>query len=151
MNTIRELCRRELYSVRADQSVLEVTGYMAARNIGGVGVLESDAEGSAVLAGIFTERDLMTRVVAARLDASAVPVSAVMTANPVSVAPGETVDNCMRVMKQNNCRHLPVVDGRKLLAMISLRDLLEIEIAERAGEADMMRSYIHSVPPGAEL
>ncbi len=150
MPGIAKLCGRELYFVRADHSVLEVARYMAQRNIGGVAVLEKQTDGSERLAGVFTERDLMMRVMARGQDPSATLVHKVMTPNPVVVDENEDVGNCLRVMRQANCRHLPVVAGGRLVGMISLRDLLELELADRSDEADMMRSYIHSVPPGTE-
>lgn len=146
---IAKLCRRELYLVRADQTVLDVARYMVERGIGGVAVLEAQPHGSHRLAGIFTERDLMMRVVAHGLNPATTPVARVMTANPVVVDQSEPVETCVRVMKQANCRHLPVVSAGQLVGMLSMRDLLQLEIAERTDEAEMMRSYIHAVPPGA--
>lgn len=73
-----------------------------------------------------------------------------MTRNPVVVDQNEEVEICLRTLQQAGCRHLPVVSGGRVLGMISLRDLLQLEIADRSEEADMMRSYIHSVPPGTE-
>ncbi len=150
MPSIGEICRRELYFVHAGQSVLEVARYMADRGIGGVTVLEETPEAGARLAGIFSERDLMMRVALPGLDARTTPVSKVMTPNPVVVDAGDPCSTCMRLMKQANCRHLPVVSEGRLVGMISLRDLLELEIADRCDEAEMMRSYIHSIPPGAQ-
>lgn len=148
--SVANLCRRGLYFVRAEQTVLDVARYMVERGVGGVAVLEAVPEGSDRLAGIFTERDLMMRVVARGLNPAATLVAQVMTANPVVVDQAEPVETCLRIMKQANCRHLPVVSSGRLVGMLSLRDLLELEIAERAEEAEMMRSYIHAVPPRME-
>ncbi len=150
MHPLGELCQRELYFVRAGQSVLEVSRYMAERGIGGVAVLEELPGGSERLAGIFTERDLMMRVVARGADPATTPVTRVMTVNPVVVDEGEAINTCLRIMKQANCRHLPVVSGGRFVGMVSMRDVLAREIADRSEEADMMRSYIHSIPPGTE-
>lgn len=147
MSDLAELCRRELFPVRADQTVLEVARYMAQRGIGGVAVLEESESGER-LAGIFTERDLLMRVGAQGLDPASVAVAKVMTVNPVVVDAQESIETCLRTMKHAHCRHLPVVSAGRLVNMISLRGLLQMEIAGRSDEADMMRSYIHSVPPG---
>ena len=74
-----------------------------------------------------------------------------MTPNPVVVDTSDSVQTCLRTIKQAKCRHLPVVSAGRLVGMVSLRDLLQLEIADRSEEADLMRSYIHSVPPGTEL
>ena len=145
MPTLRELCRRPVFFVRAEQSVLEVARYMSERDVGAVAVLENDR-----LSGIFSERDLLMRVIARGLDPAATPLSRVMTPNPVVVDISEPIDNCLRLMKQANCRHLPVVAEGRLAGMVSVRDLLQVDIAEKADQIQMMRSYIHSVPPGTE-
>lgn len=150
MQLIQHLCDRELYSVSAEHTVLDVSRYMAERNIGGVGVMEGRTDGEPRLAGIFTERDLMMRVVARGLDPGKTLVKQVMTPHPVVVDENESVENCLRTMKTAGCRHLPVVSRGKLVGMVSLRDLLQVELENRADEAEMMRSYIHSVPPGVQ-
>ena len=151
MGSIGEFLERELYFVRTEQSVLDVARYMTQRNVGGVAVLEALPDGSERLAGVFTERDLMMRVMVRGLEPDATPVAKVMTPNPVVVDKGISVETCLRTMKQANCRHLPVVSAGRLVGMVSMRDLLQLEIADRSEEADLMRSYIHSVPPGTEL
>lgn len=145
MPTLRELCKRPLYFVRAGQSVLEAARYMAERDVGAVAVLQEDR-----LAGIFSERDLMMRVIARGLDPAATPLERVMTPNPVVVDVSESVETCLRTMKQANCRHLPVVSEGRLCGMVSLRDLLQVDIAEKTDEIEMVRAYIHSIPPGTE-
>ena len=145
MRTLRELCGRELYFLRADQSVLDASRYMSERHVGAVAVMANDR-----LAGIFSERDLLTRVAAKGLDPATTLLSSVMTANPVVVDISESVARCLLVMRQVNCRHLPVVAEGRLAGMISLRDAMQADIGEKAEEIAMMRAYIHSVPPGTE-
>lgn len=123
----------------------EAARYMAERNVGAVAVLEGDR-----LSGIFSERDLLNRVVARGLDPAALRVSEVMTPNPVVVEVSESIEKCLRIMKQTNCRHLPVVEEGRLAGMLSMRDVLQMDIAEKADEIQMMRAYIHFVPPGTE-
>jgi CBS domain-containing protein len=142
MTTIRQLLhQRETYTVERDQSVLEVAKFMVEHNIGAVPVLDRGK-----LVGIFSERDIMKRVLAEGKDAKKSKVGEVMTPNPLVVTADETLENCMVLMKQHGFRHLPILDGPKLLGLVSLRDLLLHEVDEKDGEVKMMRAYMHSTP-----
>jgi CBS domain-containing protein len=114
-------------SVKADDSVLEAARFMSDHKIGAVPVLR-DGE----LVGIFSERDLMTRVVAGARSPGQTRVAEVMTSNPRTVAPDETVDRCLFIMRELGFRHLPVVEGKKLLGIVSLRDVLLRNISGKA-------------------
>jgi CBS domain-containing protein len=128
---------------RADglQTVLEVVEAMVARNIGAVPVLENG-----ILVGIFSERDLMRRVVAEGRDPRFTRIKEVMTTDPLTVSPRETVENCMILMRRHGFRHLPICDGQQLLAMVSLRDVLLHDLTEKDHEVRMMRAYIQASP-----
>jgi len=128
---------RDVYFVESSRSVLDTAKYMAERNIGAVAVVRGDE-----LIGIFSERDLMKRVVAAGRNAAATTVEEVMTADPLVVSPNERIPDCMRMMKENSFRHLPICDGRKLKGLLSLRDLLLHDQVEKEGEIQSMRAYI---------
>ncbi|MGB7621320.1 MAG: CBS domain-containing protein [Terriglobia bacterium] len=142
MKKIAELVtNREVYFVRTDQTVQEAAHYMGERNVGAVVVLEKDR-----LAGIFSERDLMKRVVMRGLDPSKTKIEEVMTRELVSADSEESYENCLRKMKQLNVRHLPVVRTGELLGLVSLRDLLMIDLDEKDHELKMMTAYIHYVP-----
>lgn len=138
MSVIHDLVRgQETYSVTAEQTVLEVVRAMVERNIGAVPVLR-DGE----LLGIFSERDLMRRVVAEGRDARQTRVTDVMTPNPVTVSPTTTLEHCMALMRTHGFRHLPVCDGHKLKGLISLRDILLHDLVEKDGEVQAMRAYL---------
>lgn len=95
------------------------------------------------LAGVFTERDLMTRVVARRRDPDKTLLGDVMTPDPVTASPEEDRNSAMRKMKAAGCRHLPVVVANgEVVDMLSMRDLLFVEIAEREAEVVQLRQYI---------
>jgi CBS domain-containing protein len=128
---------------RADglQTVLEVVEAMVARNIGAVPVLENG-----ILVGIFSERDLMRRVVAEGRDPRFTRIKEVMTTDPLTVSPRETVENCMILMRRHGFRHLPICDGQQLLAVVSLRDVLLHDLTEKDHEVRMMRAYIQASP-----
>ena len=126
MTTLRQLVKdRRLYSVKDPNTVLEAARYMMEYNIGAVPVLR-DGD----LAGILSERDIMNRVVAVGRTPGTTAVSEVMTPNPRSVAADETIDECLFIMREFGFRHLPVVDGKDLKGVVSLRDVLMQQSAE---------------------
>lgn len=140
MATVNDLIRdRETYWVKADMPVLEAARYMVEHNIGAVAVVR---EGE--LVGIFSERDVMKRVVAAGRSPGSTLVSEVMTPRPRTVPPDEPLENCMILMREHSFRHLPICDGKKLRGLISLRDLLLRNLSEKDEEVKQMRAYIQS-------
>ncbi|MEE8177029.1 MAG: CBS domain-containing protein [Acidobacteriota bacterium] len=143
MPEIHELIRRpEVHSVQKERLVLDVVQFMTQMNVGAVSVLEGEN-----LVGIFSERDLMTRVVNKELSPADTPVEQVMTPDPVVVDAQTSVEDCMRVMSQAKCRHLPIVSAGKMVGMVSLRDLLLYNISQKDDEIQLMRAFIHYVPP----
>jgi CBS domain-containing protein len=139
---ICDLLRNQVtISAQAHQTVLEVARLMVEHNIGAVPVLQ---EGK--LAGVFSERDLMNRVVVSGKDPAHTPVSQVMTEDPLTVEPTERVETCMTLMKRHGFRHLLVCVGRELKGVVSLRDLLLHDLDEKDDEMRMMRAYLHSSP-----
>ncbi|MBI3895667.1 MAG: CBS domain-containing protein [Acidobacteria bacterium] len=143
MKSIRELLNpQQIYCVGKGQSVLEVAQRMTEWNMGAVSILDGER-----LVGIFSERDLMNRVVSRGLSPVSTRVEQVMTSNPVIVEANSTVEHCMRVMNQAKCRHLPVVTEGRLVGMISMRDLQLHNLEEKDTEIELMRAFIHHVPP----
>lgn len=140
MKAIHDIIKYQIPGfVTKDQTVLEVAQYMADKQIGAVPVVEGDR-----ILGIFSERDLMTRVVAAGLDVKVTPVSKVMTTDVVVVDVHESYENCIKKMQQLNCRHLPVVsEDRKLIGIISLRDLLAVDNMEKEEELKMLNEFVY--------
>ena len=126
------------HTITAEQTVLEAARQMAIHNVGAVPVL---CEGE--LVGIFSERDIMKRVVAEGRDPARTRVSEVMTADPLIVDMRENIDHCMMLMKENSFRHLPICDGKKLKGIVSLRDILLRDLSEKDEEVKLMRAYIH--------
>lgn len=143
MQKIRALVEgRPVFAVTPEMSVLEVARYMSERRIGAVVVLNDGAP-----AGIFSERDLMERVVIAGRDPAAVPVHEVMTPDMLTASPEDNAVECMQKMQRRGCRHLPVIEDGTVVGMLSLRDLLRIEIDEKSETIMWMNAYIHDVPP----
>jgi CBS domain-containing protein len=126
MTTLRDLVKdRKVYSVEATRSVLEAARYMMEHNVGAVPVLRNGE-----LAGILSERDIMNRVVAVGRTPGTTAVSEVMTANPRAVAADESIEECLFIMREFGFRHLPIVDGKELKGLVSLRDILMRQAAE---------------------
>jgi CBS domain-containing protein len=131
MNTLRDLVKdRKVYSVEATRTVLEAARYMMEHNVGAVPVLRNGE-----LTGILSERDIMNRVVAVGRMPGTTSVSEVMTANPRAVPADETIEECLFIMREFGFRHLPIVDGRELKGLVSLRDVLMHRAAEIEGQS----------------
>lgn len=135
------ISNQETYRVDGEQTVLEVAKDMVTRNIGAVPVLRDG-----FLTGIFSERDLMSRVVAEGRDPRTTRVEEVMTEDPLTVSPTESVENCMLLMRRHGFRHLPICEGKRLLGVVSLRDILLHDLNEKDHEVRMMRAYIQASP-----
>jgi CBS domain-containing protein len=126
MTTLREIVQdRKLYSVEATRTVLEAARYMMEHNIGAVPVLRSGE-----LTGILSERDIMNRVVAVGRTPGTTAVTEVMTANPRAVPIDETIEECLFIMREFGFRHLPIVEGKEVKGLVSLRDILMRQAAE---------------------
>jgi CBS domain-containing protein len=120
MASIYDLVKdRRIYSIDADRTVVEAARFMMEHNIGALPVLRNGE-----LVGIFSERDIMNRVVAVGRMPGQTHVSEVMTANPRSVSTDETIDNCLFLMREFGFRHLPICEGKQLKGLVSLRDVL---------------------------
>jgi CBS domain-containing protein len=146
MKTIGSLVAdREIYHLSADQSVREASRYMTERRVGAASVLEGSR-----LVGILSERDIMGRVVARGLDPDRTRVGDVMTRDLVVAQVVDTHEDGLRKMKQAGCRHLPVVDGDRLVGMVAQRDLLQIDLTEKDEEIRWLNAYIHFIPPVRE-
>jgi len=132
---------QETYQAELSDTVLETVKAMVEHNIGAVPVLHQGK-----LVGIFSERDLMRRVVAEGRDPVGTCLAEVMTDDPLTVSMNEAVENCMALMRRHNFRHLPVCHEGQLVGMISLRDILLHDLDAKDEEVRMMRAYIHSTP-----
>ncbi len=125
MTQIAELIEgRPLIHAESSEKVRDVARKMSDRNVGAVAVLDGGR-----LVGIFSERDIMARVVAAGLNPEDTTVQKVMTRDIVVGKPTDDLDAALQKMHDVGCRHLPIVDSGNLIGMISLRDLLESDDA----------------------
>jgi len=133
--------QRELFHVGERQTVADVARRMAELRVGAILVLE---EG--VLRGIFSERDLMHRVVLERRNPETTVVRDVMSTSVVSIDEQASIEEAMEAMQANNCRHLPVTRASQVVAFLSMRDLMNFELASKTEELSHMRAYIHGTP-----
>jgi len=126
MSSLREIVKdRKVYSIDAAGTVLEAARFMMEHNIGALPVVRNGE-----LAGIFSERDIMNRVVAAGRTPGHTAVSEVMTANPRAVNLDESIDECLFIMHEFGFRHLCIVEGKELRGLVSLRDILMNQAGE---------------------
>jgi len=140
MATIRDLLsNRTIHYVQPEQTVFEAANYMVQCNVGAVPVLDGTR-----LVGIFSERDIMKRVVTEARNPMTTHISEVMTSHVTTVPSTASCEEAMVMMQSLGVRHLPVCDGATLVGFLSLRDLLRHNLDEKAGEADMMRAYIQT-------
>ena len=146
MDTIRMILKEkgtEVHSVVPQATVLQAVQTMCARKVGAVLVC---ADGQPI--GIFTERDVMTRVILAGRDPAATRVEAVMTREVVCVDPDTRAEEAMAIITDRRCRHLPVVDGGSLAGMVSIGDLVRWTHRTKEFHIRMLTDYICGKYPG---
>ena len=137
---IRDVIRnREPYSTKASATVQEAAEFMAAKNIGAVCVIDDD---SGKLLGVFSERDVLNRIVVAQRDPFTVKVGDVTSELRAVIQCDETPHQALERMDQIGSRHLPVVDGDRWVGMLSMRDLLRVEVGEQGDELKLLHEYI---------
>jgi CBS domain-containing protein len=143
MKTLREIMRPGfLFVAQRGATVREAVRVMTANNVGIVLVLEGER-----LVGVFSERDVVRRVVDRGLDPDRTPVGDVMTSQIVVGDPDEEYQSAMRKMDQAKIRHLLVVKGAQMVSMISIRDLIRVDMHDKGEEIRYLREYLYQVPP----
>ena len=132
------LMGREMFFVEEHQVVSDVARKMAELHVGAILVLRNGA-----LQGIFSERDLMTRVVVDGRNIHETAVGDVMTRHPSTIPESASVATAMEMMHEHGCRHLPVLGPDRVVGMVSMRDLMNYELERKTQEIEHMRAYIH--------
>ncbi|MBY0444943.1 MAG: CBS domain-containing protein [Burkholderiales bacterium] len=128
-----------ILSVSPQASVYQALQVLAEKNIGALLVMEEDR-----LVGIFSERDYARKVILLGKTSAGTPVSEIMTRKLLCVPPAATIDECMAIMSEKRIRHLPVVDGDKVLGVLSIGDLVREKIDEQKFTIAQLEQYIHS-------
>jgi CBS domain-containing protein len=146
MDTVGHILKEKGHTVHTTtpaDSVLQAVETMCGRKVGSLIVCDGGAP-----VGIITERDLMTDVVLARRDPAATRVEEVMARDVVCIEPSTSAEEAMAIMTEQRCRHLPVVDGEKIVGLISIGDLVRWVSRHHEFEVRMLRDYIHGKYPG---
>jgi CBS domain-containing protein len=140
MKTVRDLLKakgRDLWSVTPETTVYDTLRLMADKNIGAVLILDG---GQTV--GIFTERDYARQVILKGKASKDTPVHEVMTTRVVFVRPEQTIEDCMALMTDKRCRHLPVLDEGRLVGVLSIGDVVKAVISEKQFIIEQLENYI---------
>ncbi len=141
MAVVRDLLNRKgtnIVSIGPTATVLEAARLMNDRSVGGLVVV--DEKGG--LLGIFTERDILRRVVAAGLSPDTTKVSEVFTRDVVTTTPDAPVEQCGAIMSNRRVRHLPVVDATGLHGVVTIGDLLAHQVSEHETTIQHLNSYV---------
>lgn len=140
MTTAHDIIRfkgKTVHAVRPDDTVLSALGVMAEHDIGAVLVVEGDE-----LLGILSERDYARKVALLGRASRDSPVRLIMTANVVCVPPNRTIEECMGLMTERRCRHLPVVENGRVIGLVSIGDLVKAMIDEKEFTINQLKNYI---------
>jgi CBS domain-containing protein len=132
-----------VYSVHPDDTVLAALGVMARHDVGAVLVMDTGH-----LVGILTERDYARKVALVGRSSKDSPVRAIMTTQVVCVTPSRSVDECMGIMTEKRVRHLPVLDHKRVIGLISIGDLVKETIAEQQFTITQLQRYIVGIGYG---
>lgn len=137
LNKVLEQKGKQVYVTSPVQSIFDAIKTMQERKVGALLVVE---DGKPV--GIFTERDVLTRVVSRDFNPAETSVSEVMTKNLVAVCPDTTVQQAMAIITEKRCRHLPVMDGDELIGVVSSGDLMHWLARSQSYEIESLVRYI---------
>ena len=141
MKKLRDIMRSGfLFMIPRDAMVIEAVRMMATHNIGIVIAMDGVQP-----AGVFSERDVVRRVVEPGLEPTLTPIRDVMTTDIITADADEDYQAAMRKMDQANIRHLLVVSEGRLLSMISIRDLIRVDMADKSAELRYLREYLYQV------
>ena len=142
MRTVRQLLEgksADVFSISPDAAVIDAIRMMAERRVGALLVMEG-----ARLAGIISERDYARKVVLQGRSSMDTPVRDIMTAQVVTVVPGDSTDRCMELVTNSRIRHLPVLDGDQVVGVLSIGDLVKAVMEMQRQDIDQLQRYIAS-------
>lgn len=140
MTTVRDMIRKkgyQVFSIAPDATVLDALNMMAEHNIGALLVM-SDGE----MVGIVSERDCVRKVDVMGKNASDTRVKDIMTSNVITMEAGHPLEECMSLMIEKNFRHMPVCEGKELLGILSVRDVLKEVIEVQQMMLSELERYI---------
>ena len=120
-----------VWSISPDATVFEAIQLMADKNVGALPVVDNSR-----LIGIISERDYTRKVILKELSSKDTPVRDIMTREVLTASPSDSTADCMRVMTEKRVRHLPVLEGTKVIGIVSIRDIMKWVISAQAGEIE---------------
>jgi CBS domain-containing protein len=129
---------RSLTSIEPTATVYAAIELMAAQNIGALPVVEGGK-----LAGLLSERDYTRKVILQGRSSKSTPVAEIMSREPTTAKPGDSIGDCMRLMTEERVRHLPVLDGEKIVGILSIGDLVKWIISSQTATIDQLTKYIY--------
>lgn len=141
MKRAREILRNkghDVWSIDLKACVFDAIKLMAEKEIGAL-IVTNDGK----MAGILSERDYTRKVILKGRTSQQTRVEEIMTTDVVTVSPGQTVNDCMGLMTDHHIRHLPVLDDRRLVGMLSIGDLVKAIIADQQFTIEQLESYIN--------
>ncbi|HMN50283.1 MAG TPA: CBS domain-containing protein [Ignavibacteriaceae bacterium] len=140
MESIKDILKgREVFTIQSGTSIKETVNYMAGKSVGLVPVMKDEK-----LVGVFSERDLVKRVIAKDKDLNSTLVDDVMSTNLVLAKMDESNESVLAKMKEAKTRHILIIDNDKLVGVLSLRDLLEIDLNHCKTTVEVLNNYIYS-------
>lgn len=142
MKTVKQILKKKsniVHSVTSGVSVLEALKIMMDKNISALMVIEREQ-----LLGIFTERDYARKIILQGKSSKDTLICDVMTKDPRTITSEDAVDYCMQLMTNSHFRHLPVVEGTKVIGMLSIGDLVKHIIEDQQQTINQLESYINS-------
>jgi CBS domain-containing protein len=137
LSQLLDLKGHKVFSVTPDTAVIDAIRVMAEKHVGALLVMEGPR-----MAGIISERDYARKVVLLGRSSESTPVRDIMTAAVRTIEPEDTVDDAMRLMTEHRIRHLPVLEGAKVIGIVSIGDLVKSVIEEQRHTIEELQSYI---------
>lgn len=139
MASLKEILKdSRVHFVKSGMTVQDVVKFMDIHNVGAVPVLKDGNK----LAGIFSERDLLRRCVAKDMNLKETIIDSVMTSKVIVIESHDTVEYALQIMKQENIRHIPVVEGKDMVGILSIRDLMYYDMQAKEEKIEMLNNYI---------
>ncbi len=140
MESIKDILKgREVFTIQSGSSVKETVNYMASKSVGLVPVMKDEK-----LVGVFSERDLVKRVISKDKDMNSTLVDEVMSTNLVIAKIDESNEAVLAKMKEAKTRHILIIENDKLVGVLSVRDLLEIDLNQCKTTVEVLNNYIYS-------
>ena len=130
--------RKEVFSIPEDKSVLEAAQYLREKGVRSAGVVNASGK----LVGVVSQSDISDKVAAENKCPAWFKVSEIMSRNLLTVSPGMTFEESLRLMEQHGVYHLLIVDAEVFLGMLSVSDLLRVMVSDHKERADLLESYI---------